>query len=51
MGLDRIENNDSLDGAKAAMDAIVTALLKGPVAQPVEDDTDSRINRLRGTGS
>lgn len=39
MGLDRIENNDGLDGAKAAMDAIVEALLKGPVAQPVEDDS------------
>lgn len=38
MGLDRIENNDGLDGAKVAMDAIVEALLKGPVAQPVEDD-------------
>lgn len=38
MGLDRIENNDGLDGAKAAMDAIVAALLTGPVAQPVEDD-------------
>lgn len=37
MGLDRIENNDGLDGAKAAMDAIVAALLNGPVAQPVED--------------
>ncbi len=30
--------NAALEAAKAAMDAIVTALLKGPEAQPVEDD-------------